>query len=67
VARWVRLEAARHELSVSRFLGDVLKERMEERNGYRRAMRRALARHSILKSDGKYLSREEAHERAGVR
>jgi hypothetical protein len=67
VARWARLEAARRELSVSRFLGAFLKERMKENGDYERAMRRALARGSILKSDGRYLSREEAHERADLR
>jgi hypothetical protein len=30
-------------------------------------MRRALARKPFLKTDGRYLSREEAHERSGLR
>ena len=28
VARWARIEAARQDTSVSRFLGDILKQRM---------------------------------------
>ena len=67
VARWARLEAARKDISVSRLLGDFLKERMIEKEGYQRAMRRALARQPFLNTDGRYLSREEAHDRASLR
>jgi hypothetical protein len=64
VAHWARVEAARKEMSVSRFLGAILKERMIETDGYQPAMRRALARKPFLKTGGRYLSREEAHDRA---
>jgi len=67
VARWARLEAARKEMSVSRLLGGILKERMVEKDGYQQAMRRALARKPFLKTDGRYLSREEAHDRTHLR
>ncbi len=67
VARWARLEAARKDTSVSRLLGGILKERMLEKNGYEAAMRRSIARKPFLKSDGHYPSREEAHDRAGLR
>lgn len=67
VARWARLEAARQDTSVSRLLGAVLRERMLEKDGYERAMRRALARKPFLKTDGRYLSREETHDRADLR
>jgi hypothetical protein len=67
VARWARMEAARKETSVSRLLGGILRERMLEKDGYEGAMRRALARKPFLKTDGRYLSREEAHDRAGLR
>ena len=67
VARWARIEAARNETSVSRLLGAILKERMLHDHGYERAMRRSLARKAFLKSEGRYLSREEAHDRAGLR
>jgi hypothetical protein len=66
VARWARLEAARREVSVSRLLGAILKERMLEHNEYERAMRRALERQPFLTTDGKYMSREEAHDRPGL-
>lgn len=67
VTRWARLEAARKETSVSRLLGAILRERMLEKDGYERAMRRALARKLFLKTDGRYLSREEVHDRAHLR
>ena len=67
LARWARLEAARQDISVSRLLGEFLKERMIEKEGYQRAMRRALARQPFLSTDGRYLSREEAHDRANLR
>jgi hypothetical protein len=67
VARWARIEAARRDTSVSRLLGELLKERMAARDGYATAMRRALARKPFLHSDGRYLTREEAHDRAGLR
>jgi hypothetical protein len=67
VARWARVEAAREEKSVSRFLGAILKQRMAAQDGYNRAMRRALARKPFLKTDGRYPSREEAHDRSRLR
>jgi hypothetical protein len=67
VARWARIEAARKETSVSRLLGQMLKARMLEEDGYQKAMRRALSRRPFLKTDGRYMSREEAHERTGLR
>jgi hypothetical protein len=41
--------------------------RMNEQDGYQRAMRRALARKPFLKSDGRYLSRERVHDRPRLR
>jgi hypothetical protein len=66
-ARWARLEAARKEMSVSRLLGEILKEGMLEKDGYQRAMHRALAREPFLKTNGRYLSRQEVHGRANLR
>ncbi len=67
VVRWARLEAARQETSVSRLLGRILAERMAQQDEYERAMRRALAREPFLKTDGKYMSREEVHDRDRLR
>jgi hypothetical protein len=67
VARWARIEAARKDTSVSGLLAGILKERMLEEDHYQAAMRRALARKPFLKTDGRYLSREEVHDRPGLR
>ena len=67
VARWARVEAARNDTSVSRLLGALLKERMLRDEDYEKAMRRALARKPFLKTDGRYPSREEVHDRARLR
>ena len=67
VARWARVEAARKETSVSRFVANILKERMREKDRYAAAMRRALARKPFLKSNRPYASREEVHDRDRLR
>lgn len=67
VVRWARAEAEKQGTSVSVILAQILKERMIEQDEYARAMRSSLARKSFGKSDGKYLSREELHDRARFR
>lgn len=67
VARWARVYAARKDTSLSRLLSEILKQRMLEEDDYERAMRRSLARKPFLKTDGRYLSREELHGRARLR
>jgi hypothetical protein len=67
VARWARIEAAKKEMSVSRYLGELVRERMLENDAYEKTMRRALVGKPFLKTDGSYLSREEAHDRARLR
>lgn len=68
-AAWVRLVAAKHGKSVSRFLGELLHERMHDARNYDEAMRRFLGKVPVvLNSDGKgYATREELHDRAGLR
>jgi hypothetical protein len=67
MARWVRVEAARRDLSVSRFLADLVRIQMLSERRYRQSLRSALARKPCLRSDGRYLAREELHERTRVR
>ena len=67
LARWARVEAARTDTSVSRYLASILKERMQQNDEYNAAKRRALARKPFLKSNGRYLTREEAHDRNRLR
>jgi hypothetical protein len=67
VARWARIEAATNDTSVSRLIAALLKDRMLEKDHCKVARRRALARPSFPKSEGPYLTREEAHERDRLR
>ena len=67
VAYWVRIRAAEREMSVSRYVGEVLRETMSRSNAYREAMRRNLARKPKTISSEAYPPREEIHERPGLR
>lgn len=67
VARWARIEAARQDTSVSQLLGRLLKKQMAADRLYERAMKRALHRKPFLHSKSRYLTREEAHDRARLR
>ena len=67
VILWARREAARRDTSVSRLLEDLLKQQMAREKRYEKAMRSALARAPFLKSDGRYLSRDEVHGCARLR
>ena len=64
IAHWARVEAGRRGTSVSQFLADILKERMRDSDSYDRAMREARSRKPFLRSDGRYLSREQLRERS---
>lgn len=67
LARWARVEAAQNDKSVSRFLAEILQERMKQKRSYDAAKRRSLARKPFLNTDSRYLSREEAHYRERLR
>ena len=65
VARWARIWAAQHETSVSRMLGEMLRERMIQEERYEAAMQRFLAvEPRPLKTGGRYPTRDEIHERS---
>lgn len=65
VARWARIRAAEQNTSVSRLVGEMLKEKMQEEEAYLLAMEQYLAQKpKVLKKPGApYPSREELHER----
>lgn len=63
VADWARMEAARRNTSVSRLIGEMLADKMRHDDAYERAMRDWLSRERTWKSDGKYPTREETHDR----
>ena len=65
-ARWARIEAARREMSVSSFLRELLTERMVTDAAYASSMDRYLSRRA-KKLGGPRPTREELHDRAGLR
>jgi hypothetical protein len=68
VARWARLEAARENRSVSRFVGELLAQRMRHDEEYDAAMERYLSlRPRAISKGRRYPRREELHDRAGLR
>lgn len=66
---WARLEAARRGMSVSRLVGEMLESRMEESRRYTEAMRLFLSKkpYHFRTKHGRYASRDELHDRPGLR
>ena len=69
VARWVRVEAAKRDTSVSRFVGEAMRERMVDRDRYERARADFFAdAPRRLRRPGQALpTREELHDRSSLR
>lgn len=65
VARWARIRAAEEDTSLSRLVGELLREKMLDENNYQTAMQHFLARlPSVLKETGaKYPKRKDLHDR----
>ena len=65
-ARWLRVEAARQDISVASFVADLLDRRMGSAGGYEESMKEFLSRGPReLKGKGTtYPSRDELHDRA---
>ena len=64
-----RREAARLNVSLSRYVGDLLRDRLRQSRQYELSMRRYLALEPVRLGRGEepYLSREAAHDRAHLR
>lgn len=68
VARWARVRAAEHDTSVSRLVGEMLKEQMESEGQYEKARKAFLKQPAkALKTTGGYPSRGDIHERSMLR
>ena len=62
VANWARIEAAKHNTSVSRLVGEMLADKMRHDDAYERAMREWMADTSGFVSSGQpYPDREEIY------
>ena len=68
-AAQARINAAQRNMSLSRYIGEVLREHERNNGEYERAMRRFLSRKPTpLKRPGeRYASRDELHDRAAQR
>ena len=68
-AAWARVHAARRNVSLSRYVGELLRQSMRESREYEEAMRRFLDRKPVrLKRSGEhYPTREELYDRPGLR
>ena len=68
-AAWARVHAAQRNVSLSRFIGGMLREHMRESREYDEAMRRWFASKLVIRRrPGERLpTREELHDRAGLR
>lgn len=65
VARWARIWAAEHETSVSRLVGEVLRDRMLRERDYHTAMEEYLSTPAQRISGGAaYPSRDKLHDRS---
>ncbi len=68
VARWARIRAAKDDTSVSRLVGDLLREHMRREEHYEEAMNRYLSSESTdISSGSPYPTREEMHARGRLR
>lgn len=64
VLRWAKVWAARHDTSVSRLVGEMLRERMGEDEGFEEAMAAYLSvPPRPLRTSGRYPRREEVYDR----
>jgi hypothetical protein len=68
-AKWVRIKAAEQNMSVSRFVGDLLQHQMKDRLEYQRAMERFLAKPPLKLGDPDepLPKREELYDRPRLR
>ena len=65
VADWARMEAARRNTSVSRWVGELVAEKIRRDDDYGRAMCEALEFKSWGPSEGRYPGRGETYVRGG--
>ncbi|MBI3376647.1 MAG: hypothetical protein HY017_33440 [Betaproteobacteria bacterium] len=68
-AAWARVQAAERNMSLSRYLGEMLHGKMRHSREYEEAYKAFLAEKPVrLKGPGeRYLTREEVNDRAALR
>lgn len=65
-AAWARVQAAEQNMSLSRYVGEMLRDKMRHSQEYQKAYLAFLAE-KPLRLKGRYLTREEANDRAALR
>ena len=65
-AAWARVQAAERDMSLSRFVGGMPREKMRHSRDYQKAYLAFLAE-KPLRLKGRYLTREEVNDRAALR
>jgi len=68
-ATWARVHAAKQNVSLSRFVGELLRQHMRESREYEEAMRRYFSSKLVIRRQPgeRHATREELHDRAGLR
>lgn len=68
-AAWARVHAAQRNVSLSRFVGELLHQHMRESRAYEEAMRRYFSSKLVIRRrpGERRLTREELHDRPGLR
>ena len=69
VARWVRAEADRRETSMSRLVGELLRQQMTSEDAFEAAQRQffAIVPRPLRQGSGPLPSRDELYDRPGLR
>ena len=65
-AAWARVQAAEHDMSLSRFVGEMLRDKMRHSREYQKAYL-AFQTEKPLRLSGRRLTREEVNDRAALR
>ena len=68
-AAWARVQAAEQNMSLSRYVGEILQDRMRHSRAYAKAMRESLAEKPLALTGTwePYPTREEIHDRSMLR
>jgi plasmid stability protein len=69
VARWARIRAAEEDTSLSRLVGELLREKMLAEESYQAEMKQYLSQppRPLKKAKTRYPRREELYDRPGLR
>ena len=69
VARWARIRAAERDTSLSRLVGELLREKMLAESNYQTSMQNYLAQsfRVLKRKRDTYPDREDLHDRHGLR